>query len=202
MATLDGIKLRRWLIVEIYSRSQEKWVRGVITKISYYDWYDEDVYEVEYDDGGSKGIPASDIDELMRIPKDKEYRNKLREPEIPKVGGIPLKEGLEVEIYSKSREKWIRGHISSIGPGYVGLRYNDEFSKAIAAKDVHLFLRLPPKKQSDGQDEEKKLQDFSQQISDKLPLKKETVYESLSTLLKDARNIDIHGMLSMESIIT
>lgn len=73
-----------------------------------------------------------------------------------------------------------------------------EWSKSIYAKHYQLFLRLPKKKQqSDGRDEEKKLQDSSKQIADILPLQKETVYESLRKLLKEARNIDIHRMLSI-----
>ena len=124
------------------------------------------------------------------------------------LNGIPLKEGLEVEIYSKSQESWRLGHIESIRPSTTyeilyTVVYQDGWYKQVELKEVHLFLRLPPKKQSDGPDEEQKLQDGSKYITEKLqlPLKKETVYESLRMLLKEARNIDIHGMRSIKIIM-
>ena len=120
------------------------------------------------------------------------------------LNGIPVQVGLEVEIYSKSQEKWFLGSITDSYHHHKNNRlmyhvvYSEGgWSKTVYEKDVHLFMRLPPKKQSDGKDEEQKLQNHSTQIANDLPLKKETVYESLRTLLKEARNIDIHGMRSM-----
>ena len=118
------------------------------------------------------------------------------------LNGVRLKEGLAVEIYSRSQEKWTLGRITRINYSETfkttmySVKYDDNgWYKSLLEREVHLLLRLPPKKQqSDGQDEEKKLQDFCTQISDKLPLKKETVYKSLRTLLKEARNIDVHGV--------
>ena len=116
------------------------------------------------------------------------------------LNGVQLKAGLQVEVYSKSREKWSLGLIKVVGysPQYKSRMYQvtyGEWQKVLLEREVHLQLRLPKKNQkSDAEDEEKKLQNHSTQIANDLPLKKENVYQSLRKLLKEARNIDIHGM--------